>query len=226
MNAEAHPFPPLNRALPGWAVDAIFDGLPERQARDRRKLWGVCVRIAMSAQRRGWSESEYITEIVIRKSGLWRQLITRRDGLSYPEKRGYKELRSAWGAARSNVNDVGSLTRDEIAWKAMDLALAWVERITDDTDRLTEVEADVMRYVAGETERRGMLRVTCPGRAVAEFAKIPHRTAARVLDRLTKRGLLIKHSPGRRGKPPGSSGKGAERRAAIYGLVDPETLGT
>lgn len=213
--------PELDRALPGWAVDCILFGIPDDQARDRRKLWGACVRIAMSAQRRGWSESDYLTEINLRKHGLWRQLTTQRDGRPYPEPKGYKELRSAWKAARLNVNDVGCRTRDEIASDAMDLAFVWVEWITDHPGHLSEAEAGVMGYVIAETERRGMLRVTCPGRAVAEFSKTSHRTAARVLDRLVKRGLLIKHSPGRRWKKRTPSG-----RAAIYGLADPETLGT
>lgn len=215
------PMPELNRALPGWAVDYIQFGFPEDQARDRRKLWGACVRIAMSAHRRGWSESEYLTEITLRKHGLWRQLTTRRDGRPYPDAKGYKELRSAWEAARLNVNDVGSRTRDEIASDAMDLAFMWVEWITDHPGQLSDIEAGVMGYVISETERRGMLRVTCPGREVAEFSKTSHRTAARVLNRLVERGLLIKHSPGRRWKKGSPSG-----RAAIYGLADPENLGT
>ncbi len=219
MTASVHTFPPLDRALPGWAVDAIMAGLPERQARDRRRLWGICVRIAMSAQRRGWSESEYTTEVTINRKGLWRQLTTQRNGQPYPDRHGYKELRSAWEAARLNVNNVGARTRDEIAADAVELAFAWVDRLTDGIDNLSEMEGNVMRYVIAETERRGMLRVTCPGRGVAEFAKIPHRTASRILERLTKRGLLIQHSPGRRGT-------GSNRKAAIYGLPNPETLGT
>jgi len=214
------PFPfELNRALPGWAVDCLQLGIPEAQARDRRKVWGACVRIAMSAQRRGWSESEYLTEVSSRKHGLWRQLTTQRSGRPYPDPKGYKELRSAWEAARLNVNDVGSRTRDEIASDAMDLAFLWVEWITDHPGHLSETEASVVGYVIAETQRRGMLRVTCPGREVAEFAKTSHRTAARVLQGLAERGLLIQHSPGRRGT-------GSNRKAAIYGLADPEVLGT
>ena len=72
-----------------------------------------------------------------------------------------------------------------------------------------------MSYVVAETERREMLRVTCPGRDVAEFAKIPHRTAARILKTLTRKGFLIKHYDGLGG--PSSTGK-----AAIYELADPE----
>jgi hypothetical protein len=38
----------LNRALPGWAVDAILFGLPGRDRRDSRRVCGKCVSIAMS----------------------------------------------------------------------------------------------------------------------------------------------------------------------------------
>lgn len=217
---SAVPEPHLDRALPGWATDAIRDGIPAQQASDRRKVWTMCMRIAMSAQLRGWNESEYLTEVAINKKGLWRQLTTRRNGQPYPDSRGYKEMRSAWETARLNINRVGGVrTHEEIAADAVELAFTWVDRLTDGIDGLCEAEAGVMRYVVAETERRGMLRVTCPGREVAEFAKVPHRTASRVLKRLTERGLLTQHSPGRRG----TAGKG---KAAIYGLTDPEALGT
>ena len=212
--------PGLCRALPGWAVDTILFGIPEKEARDGRRMYGACVGIAMSAQVRGWGESEYLTEISSRTTGLWRQLTTRRDGRPRADKVGYKELRTAWRAAVLNLNGLGTRTRDQVAADAVELAFMWVDRLTDGTDDLSETEANVMRYVVAETERRGMLRVTCPGREVAEFAKVPHRTAARVLAWLTACGLLIKHSPGRRGRA-GSSG-----RAAIYGLVDPGSIGT
>ena len=74
-----------------------------------------------------------------------------------------------------------------------------------------------MGYVITETERRGMLRVTCPARAVGEYAKVSAMTASRTLSALTKKGLLVRYSRGR----PGKVGNG---RAAIYALVDPETL--
>lgn len=212
--------PLLCHALPEWAVDIILLGIPEKEARDARQSWGACVRIAMSAQRRGWSESEYLTEVHHYDRGLWRQLTTRRDGRPRPDKFGYRQLRAAWATAAANLNDLGTRTRGDLAADAVELAFMWVDRLTDGIDDLSEAESSVMRYVVAETERRRMLRVTCPGRAVAEFSKVPPRTVARVLARLAQRGLLIKHSPGRQGKRKSS------RRAAIYGLVDPGTLGT
>lgn len=210
---------PLGRALPGWATDAMRFGIPEQEARDPRRVWAMALRIAQSAYRRGWSESAYTTEIALWENGLWRQLTTRPGGRRLPKKSGYKSLWSAWEAAVANVNNVGIRTKEEIAADAVELAYMWVDRITDGLDGLTDVEAAVLGYVVSETERRGYLRVTCPCREVALAAKTSPMSAARILNRLSERGLLIKHSPGRRG-----TGNG--RKAAIYGLADPDTFGT
>lgn len=172
----------------------------------------------MSAHRRGWSQAAYTTEITMWENGLWRQLTTRPGGRRLSEKSGYKSLWSAWDTGVANVNDVGLRNKAEIAADAAELAYMWVDRITDGVDGLTDVEAAVMGYVVAETERRGLLRVTCPCRAVAELAKTSTMSAGRVLNRLADRGLLIKHSPGRRSDVP------SKRKAAIYGLADPDTL--
>ena len=211
--------PALCRALPGWATDAIRFGIPEKEARDQRRVWTMAMKIAMSAFRRGWSESNFTTEVIVGEHGLWRQLTTRPDGRPMSKKSGYKSLSSAWEAARINANNVGVRTKEQIAADAVELAYKWVDRVTDGVDNLSDVERGVMGYVIAETERRGYLRVTCPCREVAEFSKTSPMTAARALNRLAERGLLVKHSPGRRG-----TGNG--RRAAIYGLPDSDTVGT
>jgi hypothetical protein len=216
----AVPEPHLNRALPGWATDAIRVGIPAQDASDRRKVWTMCMKIAMSAHRRGWSQTEYSTEIAgSNHGGLWQQLTVRPDGRRRSAASGYKALWKAWDVGAANVSKTGVRTKQEIAVEAANLANRWANRITEGADGLSETEAAVMGYVLTETERRGYLRVACPGRAAAEFAKVSHASAARVLATLTKRGLLVKHSAGRRGT-------GSARRAAIYGLVDPDALGT
>lgn len=210
----------LDRALPSWAVDAIFLGLPPKLAKNHRKLYGMCVRIAMTAQRRGWSQSAYLTEVSLNESILWRQLTTRQDGRAIPDSRAYKTLADAWADAALNLANVGMRTKEEIGDDAVELAFAWADRIAEGMDGLNPVEAAVMEYVIAETERRRMLRVTCPGREVAAFADIPHRTAARTLARLERKSLLVKHSAG---KPRTKRSRG---RAAIFGLADPDRLGT
>ncbi len=76
----------------------------------------------------------------------------------------------------------------------------------------------MLLFVASENERRRMVRVTCPARAVAQAAKVLAMTASRSLNALAVRGFLVKHSSGR------ASGKTTTRRAAIYGLAVPEGL--
>ncbi len=213
MTALLRPEQELNRALPRWAVDAILFGLPVDEARDGRKVWGKCVSIAMCARRRGWTETDYVNEVARVESRLWAQLSTRRDGRRSSLRSSYKALRSAWMAGVANINDVGERTKDDIRSDAVELAFMWTDRLTDGLDGLSDTEAAVMQYVVTQTEERGMLRVTCPGRAVAEYAKISHRTAARTLSGLAKRGVLKQFSRGRRG----TNGTG---RAAIYGLIE------
>ncbi len=202
----------LNRALPTWAVDAIRFGLPAKHARDGRKVWGKCVSIAMSARRRGWTETDYLNEIARNESHLWVQLSTRRDGRQSSPRSAFKALRKAWGAGVANINDVAERTKDDIRADAVERAFMWTDRLTDKLDGLTSIEAAVMQYVINQTEQRGMFRVTCPGREVAEYAKISHATAARTLPALANKGLLIRYSRGR----PGKDGTG---KAAIYGLT-------
>lgn len=203
--------PTLDRALPGWGVDAISDGVPTS---DGREIWGMAVRIAMSAYRRGWSESEYLGEIAGTNSRLWIQLGTRRGGGTLSKSAAYKALRKAWSMGVANANDVGARTLAEIRSDAVELAYLWADRLDRGTDGLSRAETSVMAYVIAETERRGMLRVTCPRRQVAAYAEIGEECAKGALSRLTKRGLLVKYSAGRSGKP--GTGK-----AAIYGLMSP-----
>ena len=200
----------LDRALPGWAIDAITNGVPTR---DARVVWTMCLRIAMSAYRRGWSEDQYLTEIAGMNSRLWVQLMTRRDGRTSTGPATYKSLRKAWSAGVANANNVGARTHDEIRADAVELAYKWTDRLDSRVDGLNARETAVMVYVINQTERRGMLRVTCPRRGIAESAGVGEEAVKGALARLTVRGLLVKHSAGRRGEP----GKG---KAAIYGLAN------
>lgn len=201
-------------ALPYVYVDLILDGVPAGEATHRR-LYGVCVSIAMSTQRRGWSEAAYTNEIARDNSHLWLQLQTGRGGKRRSPARAYEVLTNAWLSATENLHDLALRTAFDIAQDARERALQWTDRLTDRIDQLSDAEMAVMAYVVSETERRGMLRVTCPGRDAAHFAKLSHRSAARTLSSLAEKGFLIKHFPGRRGTP-------SVRKAAIYGLADPD----
>lgn len=219
LEVDSVPHPTLDRSLPGWAVDVILDGLPAQEAFDHRRVWGAYVGVAMSAYRRGWTEAEFVAQASDPSSRLWMQLMTRRNGRRTSMPAAYRAVRKAWHVGVANARDVGCRTADELRADAVERAYLWDERLKRGDDNLSVTEKAVMAYVIAETERRQMLRVTCPGRAVAEYAQTSHRTAARMLSALADKGLLVLHSPGRRGK----EGKG---RAAIYALTDPERDGT
>ena len=186
----------LNRVLPGMYVDKIVFGLPE-EAGNYRAPHTACINIAMSAQRRGWSEADFINEVARDTSRLWLQLRTQRDGALKSSASAYRVLHKAWDTATAYLHDVGVRTAYDISQDARERALEWTDRLTDQADGLSDVQSAVMSYVVAETHRRGMLRVTCPGREVVEFTKVAHRTAARTLKTLARKGFLIKHHPGR-----------------------------
>lgn len=208
----------LDRALPGMFVDKILFGLPQRESRNHRKIFGACVAIAMSARRRGWSEAEFLHEVARDESVLWLQLRRKRHGGLRSSASAYRDLHKAWKTAVANLRDAGMRTLKDVRDDAVQRATLWADRLTDGFDGFTEAESGVLSYVIAETERRGMFRVTCPGRDVAEFAKLSHPTAVRTLKALTRKGFLIKHYSGRGG--PTATG-----RAAIYELADPDQRG-
>ena len=178
----------------------------------------------MSAYRRGWTRNEFVDEVTKcekkkdargRKRWTEHRLWVQLRSYNSSPKAAFNALDKAWEAAVANLNGVGMRTKEEIRDDAVERAFLWADRITDGVDGLTETEAAVIGYVMSETERRGMMRVTCPARAVAEYAKVSAMTAFRTLAALTAKGLLVRYSPGRPGKV-------GNRRAAIYGLVDPD----
>ena len=173
----------------------------------------------MSAYVRGWTKAQFVTEMTKcekhktrREHHLWVQLRSRSS-----DRSAYRALHKAWDFAVANANNVGTRTKGEIRADAVERAVLWADRITEGLDELNPNEAAVLGYVISETERRGMMRVTCPVREVAERTKLPVMTAHRTLNALTTKGLLVRESRGRPGKP-------GNRRAAIYSLVDPHDL--
>lgn len=192
---------------------------------DPRKVWGECVSIAMSAYRRGWTRNEFVDEVTKcekkkdargRKRWTEHRLWVQLRSYNNSDKAAFNALDKVWEAAVANLNGVGMRTKEEIHDDTVERAFLWADRVTDGVDELTETEASVIGYVMSETERRGMMRVTCPSRAVGEYAKVSAMTAFRTLAALTAKGLLVRYSPGRRGEV-------GNRRAAIYGLIDPDT---
>jgi hypothetical protein len=216
-----------DRALPEWAIDLLMYGVPKYIPAP--KIWGKVVSIAMSAQARGWTSIQFVNEVSKterrkNKVGqrrwtshhLWEQVLAySRDSVD-----AFKELDKAWAAATDNLLSEGLRTPEDLIANAIERAWAWEDRLGEGTDNLSVAEASVMSYVIAEIKKRRMTRVTCPCRAVGEFAKIPHVSANRTLKSLANKGFLVQYSRGTWSESP------SKRKAAIYGLSDPFSLKT
>ncbi|NOQ62082.1 hypothetical protein [Mycolicibacterium fortuitum] len=219
MSAEQ---PHNARALPLWAIRSLEIGLEGKP--DARKVWAQFVRIAMSAQRRGWTEAQFCDEVWStgtrtikghRVFGHWpltNQLLTSVNG---SKKRAHADIDRSWAAAADNLLSGGTLTTSgEFIDAAIDNAIAWCERLDEHLDRLSVTQELVMRYVCESVIKRRNSKVTCPCREVGSATGLPYRTANYTLGQLAKQGYLIKHDAGRHSNDP------RHRRAAIYSPGD------
>lgn len=214
-----------NRALPSWAIDALLFGMPK--CTSAKKIWGKFVSVSMAAQERGWTQTEFESEVIKRerrknKVGqkrlmqhtLWTQLVaTSRD-----EGHALKQLERAWAVGIDNRMNLGFRTRADLVADAIERAYGWTDRLVEGKDGLSETEMRVMSYVIAFVEKRQMSRVTCPAREVEEFTGIPRSTVHRTFKRLTNKGFLEQFSRGIWAKDA------SIRKAAIYGLSDPLSL--
>ncbi len=212
--------PEYAHALPTGHFDRLRFGLPDKPA--ATQVWSAFVSIAMSAQIRGWSQTEFTTEVTgrtcLRINGarrwmpnrLWCQL----DELARNPRR---SLDDAWEQAAANLRSDGLHTLEDLRATAVETAWAWADRLLAGVDHLDEINARLMKYVVTQVEKREMAQVTCPVRDVANHAGVSYKTVHRRLKALTERGLLIQHSPGWYSHPT----KAPSRRAAIYSLSDP-----
>ena len=206
--------PQLDHALPGRYVDAIRDGVPSN---DARKVWAMCMTVAMSASLRGWTEQQYVDAVAGPHSKLWTQLMMRRDGRTSSMPRAYRELRKAWAAGVAKAADVDVRTREEIAVDAVERAYEWGDRLDARTDKLSPNEHALMTYVVQQTEERRMFSVACARRTVAAATGLGEEAVKGGFVRLVRKGLLVKYSPGRAWtKKEKERGQGG--RAALYGL--------
>ncbi|GAA2553801.1 MarR family transcriptional regulator [Mycolicibacterium diernhoferi] len=215
--------PSLPRALPEWAVDRLIYGVAEEPLTPQA-VWGTMLRIAMCAQARGWSQADFIGEVTScqrrkiangkrrwARHKLWEQMLVHNSS----EAAAHRALDKAWRCAEENMFSGALRTTDDLRSDAVERAYLWQDRLDTGQDSFTPTESGVMRYVATQTERRRLTRVTCPARDVAEYAGISPMTASRTLKSLSDRGFLVRFSKGR-------AGLAGNRRAAIYSLAEPD----
>jgi DNA-binding MarR family transcriptional regulator len=214
-----------NRALPQWAIDSLLFGMPKYTS--SAKIWGQMLKIAMSAQARGWSQTDFeneVTKVERRKNGMGQKLLTEHKlwlqlkAHSRDEGHALQQLEKAWEQGIEHRMNQGFHTAEDLIANAVEAAWAWEDRLTEGKDGLLDTEMLVMSYVIASIEKRQITRVTCSVREIGEFTGLPKSTAYRALKSLTEKGFLVQVSRGTSSKKP------SNRRAAIYRLGDPENL--
>ena len=218
----------LDHALPAKHLDRLRRGVPQDRL-EPKTVYNAFVSVAMSAQRRGWGEGEFVGHVTSETwstvnghkmrhpYGLWAQLCA----LS---RRPYQDLASAWEQAAANLRDDAMWTTEDVRSAAVETAWAWGDRLLAGVDRLDPIDAKIIDYVIVWTEKRGRSEVTCPYRDVGDHAGISKTTAHRRMRRLTARGLLILENPGHASTKKFVNGKVTlvGGKAAVYRLGSPE----
>ncbi len=220
---------PIDHSL-GYLQDLLHFGIPERKHPTDTMVWGAFVRIAMSAQRRGWGQIEFENEVTAERKmkGRWRKhkLWVQHTELNRTPER---SLDKAWQQAALHLRGEGLSTCEDIADQAVETALHWEDRLTSGVDGLDDIDILVMDYVIVWTQKRRYAQVTCPKREVGLHAGVHENVAIYRLKRLAKRGLLVRYSTGYAAKKKlNDEGKWEPcgGRAAIYCLTDPFTGGS
>jgi hypothetical protein len=214
-----------NRALPQWAIDSLLFGMLKYTS--SAKIWGQMLKIAMSAQARGWSQTDFeneVTKVERRKNGMGQKLLTEHKlwlqlkAHSRDEGHAIAQLEKAWAQGIKHRMNEGFHTAEDLIANAVEAAWAWEDRLTEGKDGLLDTEMPVMSDVIAFIEKRQMTRVTCSVREIGVFVNIPKSTAYRGLKSLTEKGFLVRVSRGTSSKKP------SNRKAAIYSLGDPLNL--
>ena len=207
-----------DRALPGWAIDLIRDGVTSADLKERgdRAVWSALLRIAHTAQIRGWGVVEWEAQILEDRNVLARQLRTKRDGRPKPARTVDKTLSKAWDAAWEHRTSRPTMDREQVAEAARQRAATARDVAADADNDLRESERDVLAHIAAETEERGLLRIACPWRTVADAVDLGERATKNALRDLVRRGCLVLVE---RGRPGGPSAKG-RGKANLYGLPE------
>lgn len=223
----------MNRALPGWAVDAIRDGVPtcELAARGDRAVWTLLRRTAVSAAARGWTRSEWEGEVCLPSGTLAQQI--RRRGVSKMRTPAQfvRQFDSAWSSAVGWLEkQPAALEGDEVQARGERAAIAVLAAVEDPETELNGRERAVLHFAVAVLRRhhdegKPFDRVALPRRDVAAGTGLSERVARAALVRLVERGLLVVSRPGQSDIRQGVRTTGRPYRlATLYRLADPEPL--
>ena len=210
------------RALPGWAIDLITDGVAPH------KLWhsgnpavvGALISTAMSAQHRNWSIMEWEALLLDRKRLLVTQL-RRSSGAPETPARIRQTLHYAWDRAWANRTSTPAWDRDALTREIEERSDRAMAIADDHIHTMSDPDRTVLRYAAEQMVTRAMTRVTLPWREVMAATELPERTTKNALKRLAALGALELVE---RGAPSGPRSK--RRRANVYEVAPNKSRGT
>ncbi|WP_100502178.1 hypothetical protein [Geodermatophilus chilensis] len=210
----------LYRALPGPVIDLITDGAPATDLRNRgdRAVWSALVRTAASARQHGWTFADWHAKLSEAKSTLGKQARL---------KKGTKErTRTDWDRTLGNAWDTAGrwLAKAPPPQGAAEVAArvaAVREAVADVGADLTDTERAILAHAADIAERNRTDRPAVPRDATADALGMGQKAVRCALDRLDRRGVLVRAVPGRR-----ASEESGRRRSALYHLPTPEAITT
>ena len=170
-----------DRALPGWAIDMIRDGVPsaDLRASGNRAVWRALVSTALSAQVRGWASGEWECLVLEPASRLGGQVRLRDRHKARTDKAVAKMLTDAWDRAWEYRTENPTWDRDQVQAEAAERAAAVLVAVADADADLSDRERAVLAYAARQTQERGMLRVALPWRAVMAATSLTEKVAKR-----------------------------------------------
>lgn len=232
----------MNRALPGWAVDVIRDGIPpsDLHRRGDKAVWTALRRTAISAQIRGWTETDWLSAVLAQPGHLGQQARLRSRGKSRRNPATTKprsavdtdkQLRSAWKSAAAWLStrpDV--MAAEEVVRRGAERAAAVLEVVQDPAADLTGPERDVLAHAASTVlrlHREGKQVDLAPmaRREVADCTGLSERITRTTIGRLVGRNLLQLVVRGSSGVPGAKREDGRPwATAGLYRLPEPDTL--
>jgi hypothetical protein len=207
----------IDRALPGWCIDLIRDGVTntDLKASGDRAVWRALRRTALSAQHRAWSVMEWEALILEPRSVLGRQLATK-GGKTRTPKAVQRALSSAWDSAWGYRTQDAPFDRERAREEAERRANAARTIAADLDNDLRDPERAVLALAADLSDQRGLPRVALPWREAQRATGLSERSTKNALRGLAAKGVLVLVERGR--AAGGKSTKGA--KANLYALPD------
>lgn len=208
------------KALPGWAIDLIRDGVPwdELRVRGQRAVWDALGRTALAAINAGHSRAEWEYEVLHPTSALGGQNRLRDGRKARTQQAATKDLHSAWMRATRRATESPAWTREEARREAALRAEALRCFASDPEVPLTDNDRVLVRYAAELADRHGSVTVNLPRVPTAKNTGLGEKAVRLGLRRLDDAGVLplVERGRARTSSSPG--------RANAHRLADDAAL--